>query len=67
MPKKEVKKIIKGKIRKDVLKLQRMGAEEEKKLEEQRRKDERRKRWLELQKKHEVETIEDVLSKIGIK
>jgi hypothetical protein len=42
-------------------------AEEEKKLEEQRRKDERRRRWLELQKKHEVETIEDVLSKIGIK
>ena len=42
-------------------------AEEEKKLEEQRRTEERRKRWLELQKKHEVETIEDVLSKIGIK
>jgi hypothetical protein len=42
-------------------------AEDEKKLEEQRRKEERRKRWLELQKKHEVETIEDVLSKIGIK
>jgi hypothetical protein len=42
-------------------------AEEDKKLEEARRKEERRKRWLELQKKHEVETIEDVLSRIGIK
>ena len=44
-----------------------LKAQDEKKLEEQRRKEERRKRWLELQKKHEVETIEDVLSKIGIK
>jgi len=42
-------------------------AEDERRLEEQRRKEERRKRWLEVQKKHEVETIEDVLSRIGIK
>jgi len=42
-------------------------AEDDKKLEEARRKEERRKRWLELQKKHEVETIEDVLPRIGIK
>jgi len=43
------------------------NAEEEKKLEDERRREERRRRWLELQKKHEVDTIEDVLSKIGIK
>jgi hypothetical protein len=42
-------------------------AEEQKKLEEERRREERRRRWLELQKKHEVETIEDVLSRIGIR
>lgn len=42
-------------------------AEEERKREEDGRKEERRRRWQELQKKHEVDTIEDVLSKIGIK
>jgi hypothetical protein len=41
--------------------------EEQKKLEEDGRREERRRRWLELQKKHEVDTIEDVLSRIGIK
>ena len=42
-------------------------AEEDRKREEDGRKEERRRRWQELQKKHEVDTIEDVLSKIGIK